>query len=77
VGRKISTNATSCPAGIGFKKTLRIDPEIAHFDLPTMPKKKMRHYEDLPSKIETIPHSHGHDKGAVCVPHALPVSRVP
>jgi hypothetical protein len=50
-----------------FFKTLRVDHEIAHFDLTTMPKTKIRHYEDLPKKIETIPRSRDHDKGAVYV----------
>jgi hypothetical protein len=48
-----------------FFKTLSVDHEIAHFDLTLMPKTKMKHYEDLPFKIETIPHFHDHDKGAV------------
>jgi hypothetical protein len=31
-------------------KTLRVDHEIAHFDLTTTPKTKMKHDEDLPFK---------------------------
>jgi hypothetical protein len=30
-----------------------------------MPKKQMKHYEDLPLKFQTIPRSRDHDKGAV------------
>jgi hypothetical protein len=68
---KFSNDLTQCPAGIGFKKTIRVDHEIAHFDLTTMPKKKIRPYEDLPLKTETIRRSRDHDKGAVITPKEL------
>jgi hypothetical protein len=35
-------------------KTLGIDHEIAHSDLTTVPKKKMKYYENLPLQNETI-----------------------
>jgi hypothetical protein len=43
-------------------KTLRVDHEIAHSDLTAVPKKQMKHYDDLPLQIETIIRLHDHDR---------------
>jgi hypothetical protein len=46
-------------------KTLRIDHRIAHSDLTTAPKRKMKRDEVLPLQMETILRLQDHDKGAV------------
>jgi hypothetical protein len=50
--------------GYWLLKTPRADHQIVHSGLTTMPKKKMKHYEDLSLNIETIPRSRDHEKGA-------------
>jgi hypothetical protein len=59
------------PGRYWLLKTLRVEHEIAHSDLTVLPKKKMRPYEDLPQKTETIRRSRDYGKGAVITPKEL------
>jgi hypothetical protein len=47
-GRKFQPTPPHVRQALVFFKILRVDHEIAHFDLTTMTKKKMKYYEDLP-----------------------------